>query len=192
MNKIFFNILILFLFMLQNSTVAMGQSHHNDEDHPMMGYDQQEHHHEQGEMAGQVSDQGVCHTTEDQKAWPHHYEHNGQMYHFCSQGAMNMFKSDPEKYKDKIKTFDVEAFQFGFEPDVIKVKKGDIVRVNVQSRDVPHGFNIKDYDINVRIEKDNPKTVEFIADKAGEFDIVCSVYCGRGHHSMKANLIVTE
>ena len=34
------------------------------------------------------------------------------------------------------------------------------------------------------------KKIEFIADKSGEFSILCSVYCGKGHHEMKAKLIV--
>ena len=31
---------------------------------------------------------------------------------------------------------------------------------------------------------------EFIADKKGEFEMFCSVYCGQGHGQMKGKLIV--
>jgi heme/copper-type cytochrome/quinol oxidase subunit 2 len=33
-------------------------------------------------------------------------------------------------------------------------------------------------------------TVEFVADRAGTFDITCSEYCGTGHRAMKGKLIV--
>jgi heme/copper-type cytochrome/quinol oxidase subunit 2 len=35
-----------------------------------------------------------------------------------------------------------------------------------------------------------PVTVEFVADRAGTFDITCSEYCGTGHRAMKGKLIV--
>jgi len=91
-----------------------------------------------------------------------------------------------------IKEIKVEAFQFGFSPDTIRVKKDDIVKIYITSRDVSHGFYIKEYNINVTVQKGEVKRIEFLADKIGEFDILCSVYCGRGHSSMKARLIVEE
>ena len=33
-------------------------------------------------------------------------------------------------------------------------------------------------------------TVEFLADKQGEFTIFCSVFCGSGHPTMKGSLVV--
>ena len=91
-----------------------------------------------------------------------------------------------------VKEFNLEAFQFGYSPDTIVVNKGDVVKIHATSRDVPHGFFIKEYGINEKVEKGKVKDIEFIADKAGEFEIICSVYCGGGHHRMKAKLIVEE
>jgi cytochrome c oxidase subunit 2 len=34
--------------------------------------------------------------------------------------------------------------------------------------------------------------IEFTPDKAGEFTLHCSVFCGFGHHGMKARLVVVE
>lgn len=92
----------------------------------------------------------------------------------------------------QIKEFDLEAYQFGYSPDTIVVSKGDVVKIHASSRDVPHGVFIKEYGVNVTVKKGSIEEIEFIADKAGEFDIICSVYCGRGHHGMKAKLIVKE
>ncbi len=91
-----------------------------------------------------------------------------------------------------VKDFDLKAFQFGYSPETITVNKGDVVKIHATSGDVPHGVMIKEYGINVRVEKEKPQDIQFVADKSGEFDIVCSVYCGSGHAMMKAKLIVKE
>ena len=91
-----------------------------------------------------------------------------------------------------VKEFDLEAYQYGYSPESIAVNKGDAVKLYAASRDVPHGIFIKEYGINVAVKKGAVEEIEFIADKDGSFDIICSVYCGRGHHSMKGKLIVKE
>ena len=100
------------------------------------------------------------------------------------------FKKDPQKYASKFKEVKLEAYQYGFFPDPLIVKKGDIVTLNISSRDVTHGVYIKEYGINVRVSKGAPLKIEFFADKPGTFDIICSVYCGSGHSDMKGRLIV--
>jgi heme/copper-type cytochrome/quinol oxidase subunit 2 len=92
--------------------------------------------------------------------------------------------------KAQVKEINLEAYQFAFSPDTITVNKGDTVKIHATSRDVPHGVFIKEYGINKKVEKGKPADIEFVADKAGEFDILCSVYCGRGHQNMKGKLVV--
>lgn len=102
-----------------------------------------------------------------------------------SQAAEGENKVNPVEVK-------VEAFQFGYSPDPIKVKKGDMVKLLVTSRDVKHGFYIKEYGINNEIEKGKITEINFLADKAGEFPVLCTIYCGGGHSSMKGKLIVED
>ncbi|MEK7376662.1 MAG: cupredoxin domain-containing protein [Candidatus Margulisiibacteriota bacterium] len=85
-----------------------------------------------------------------------------------------------------------EAYMHGYSPDKIIVKKDALVRLSATSRDVSHGIYIKEYGINEQIKKGETKTIEFIADKAGKFNILCSVYCGAGHNKMKGILIVED
>jgi len=92
----------------------------------------------------------------------------------------------------QVEEFDLEAYQHGYSPERITVKKGSIVKLHATSRDVPHGIFIKEYGINVPVKKGAVEEIKFVADKAGEFNILCSVYCGKGHGSMKAKLIVEE
>ncbi|MGE5307769.1 MAG: cupredoxin domain-containing protein [Deltaproteobacteria bacterium] len=90
------------------------------------------------------------------------------------------------------KEIHVEAFKYGYSPDPIVVKKGEHVRILATSRDVNHGFEIKEYGINAEIKKGGKTEIDFVADKAGTFIIKCSVFCGLGHFSMRGRLIVEE
>ena len=92
---------------------------------------------------------------------------------------------------DPVKTFDVIASQFKFEPATITVAEGDTVRLRLRSADRTHGIGIKAFRVKALIPKvGETVTVEFVADRAGTFDITCSEYCGTGHRAMKGKLIV--
>lgn len=92
----------------------------------------------------------------------------------------------------EVKTFDVTAKQWEFVPNPIQVKKGDKVRLNIVSADVPHGFALPEYGINEKIDPGKTTVIEFTADKAGTFTFFCSIPCGSGHTSMKGQLIVSD
>ena len=94
--------------------------------------------------------------------------------------------------KDGMRIIEVKASKYKFQPDPIIVKKGEKVRLEVTSEDVAHGLAISDFKVNVVAKKDIVNTVEFMADKAGDFIIYCSVYCGAGHGNMKGKLKVIE
>ncbi|MBR9706677.1 hypothetical protein GOV14_06600 [Candidatus Pacearchaeota archaeon] len=95
-----------------------------------------------------------------------------------------------EAFSEEVKEFRVEAFQFGFEPSTITVNKGDTVRIIANSRDVPHGFAIDEYGINLYLDGLRSKTIEFTADKTGTFIYYCNVPCGGEHSSMRGRFIV--
>lgn len=135
---------------------------------------------------------GICPVTAEPALGEYYYTHEGKTYYFCCAMCIDEFKKDPQKYISRIKEINLEAFQYGFSPDPLIVKKGDIVKLLVTSRDVTHGIYIKEYGVNVTIKKGEQKKIEFLADKIGAFDIVCSIYCGPGHSEMKGRLIVEE
>lgn len=120
------------------------------------------------------------------------YDYRDKTYYFCCSNCIEEFKEDPEKYISRIKEIKVEAYQFGYTPSTIKVKKGNLVKLTLSSRDTTHGFYIKEYGINVTIKKGATENVDFVAEKEGEFAIVCSVYCGRGHANMQGMLAVEK
>jgi cytochrome c oxidase subunit 2 len=92
-----------------------------------------------------------------------------------------------------VKEFHINAFQFGFDPSAITVKKGDRVRIILTSRDVTHGFAIPAFGISSDpITQGQSVTVEFTADKVGTFEFFCNIPCGPGHREMTGKLIVTK
>lgn len=93
---------------------------------------------------------------------------------------------------DGVRVVKVEAFRYGFSPDPIIVKDGEYVRLEINTKDVKHGLSIKDYKINVPILPGEINTVEFLANKVGEYKIKCSIFCGFGHGRMRGVLKVIE
>lgn len=148
--------------------------------------------HKMEAMIVQGKEVGICPVMHDEASKEYSYEYEGKTYYFCCPMCIGEFKKDPAKYISKIKEVKLEAFQFRFSPDPVVVKKGDIAKLEITSRDVPHGVYIKEYGINIPVKKGEIKKVEFLADKEGEFDILCSVFCGSGHSKMKGKLVVEK
>jgi cytochrome c oxidase subunit 2 len=84
----------------------------------------------------------------------------------------------------------VVASRFAFEPATVQVVAGESVRLVVRSNDGVHGFAIPRLKIDLHVpDGGEPVTAEFIAPAAGEYEIACSEFCGRGHGRMKAVLV---
>lgn len=90
----------------------------------------------------------------------------------------------------EVRTIKVKANQFKFEPIEIMVKQGDTVKLEVESVDVDHGIAIPAFNVNAMLKAGTTTTVEFVADKKGNYPFFCSVFCGSGHGSMRGALIV--
>lgn len=89
-----------------------------------------------------------------------------------------------------VKEFNVTAKRFEFVPSTITVNKGDQVVLHITSIDVEHGFSLATYDIIETLPVGVKKTIRFTADRTGEFNFFCSVFCGSGHSDMRGKLIV--
>ncbi len=86
-----------------------------------------------------------------------------------------------------------------YEPAVIQVTEGQIVRINFQPTDnglgAGHGLAIDGYDKDAFINGalvGRPKSVTFKADKPGTFTFYCATQCSTGslHPNMKGTLVV--
>jgi|Napbiome12C3dose_1001474.scaffolds.fasta_scaffold00012_24 cytochrome c oxidase subunit 2 len=76
-----------------------------------------------------------------------------------------------------VKTFDVTGTPFQFEPNEIRVKKGDRVKINFKNEQgILHDLTIADLNIRTKqIPAGQTDAVEFTADTVGTFDMICSV-----------------
>ena len=84
------------------------------------------------------------------------------------------------------------AKKYEFNPKVITVKQGEHVRLIITALDRDHGFKLDAFDINQKLKKGDPATIEFTADQAGTFAFHCSEFCGFGHLKMKGKVVVEE
>ncbi len=99
-------------------------------------------------------------------------------------------KGPSEAVPSTVQEFDIIASKWKFTPGTIKVKQGDTVKLNLQSRDVMHGFRIVEFDVSKTLNPGEAVTVEFTADKKGTFSFFCTIPCGSGHSTMKGQLVV--
>ena len=92
------------------------------------------------------------------------------------------------------KTFQVYAVaqMWQFQPNQINIPAGSEVDFYVSSKDVVHGFNISEKNVNLMAiyGNINKTTVKF--EKPGIYKITCHEYCGIGHQAMQAEVIVNE
>ncbi len=77
--------------------------------------------------------------------------------------------------------------------NLLVVPQGQAVKLNISSWDVLHSFYIPSFRIKVDAVKGMTTYAWFHADREGEYDILCTEYCGVGHAGMLAKLkIVPE
>lgn len=77
--------------------------------------------------------------------------------------------------------------------DELVVPYGRPIKLNITSIDVNHSFSLPAYRIKVDAVRGMVNYVWFMADELGEFDILCTEYCGVEHAFMLAKLrIVPE
>lgn len=88
------------------------------------------------------------------------------------------------------KFFEIKAKKFSYTPNIIKVNKGDEVRIRLLSEDVRHGFFLDGYNVRTTTYPGQEGSLKFVANKAGRFVFRCSVTCGEFHPYMVGYLIV--
>jgi cytochrome c oxidase subunit 2 len=104
----------------------------------------------------------------------------------------NKIYEEPKVTKLDEKTYQVfvVAQMWQFQPAEIYIPAGSEVDFYLTSKDVVHGFNISEKNVNMMAIYGgiNKTTVRF--DKPGVYKITCHEYCGVGHQNMQAQVIV--
>jgi heme/copper-type cytochrome/quinol oxidase subunit 2 len=104
------------------------------------------------------------------------------------------------------RTITIRARQYAYEPAVIRVNRGDTVRLRLISNDVAHGFFLEGHDLDVSIipleplveirrpsgpgEVEEVEEVVFTAEREGKFRFRCSQTCGYMHPFMLGEMVV--
>ena len=115
-----------------------------------------------------------------------------------------MFKTSSNDLEDsrtkdsKEVIINMNVSSFKFEPEVIEVVEGTKVIINIEkvssnNKNVfgYHSFTIgPPYNIHQILEVGKKYRIEFVADRVGEFQFECAVFCGSGHTDMKGKLVV--
>lgn len=86
----------------------------------------------------------------------------------------------------------IEAGSFYYKPNLIRVKKGEKVKVTLNAVSMVHNFNIDEFNVKgPNTQMGTSSIVEFTADKVGEFEFYCSIGQHRANGQV-GKLIVTE
>jgi cytochrome c oxidase subunit 2 len=94
----------------------------------------------------------------------------------------------------EVRTVEVTAERFAFQPSHIEVPAGTTLKVILTSDDTTHGFRIKGQGVSVEIPKRGRGTITatFTPPAPGRYVFECSRICGAGHGFMRGTILVTE
>jgi heme/copper-type cytochrome/quinol oxidase subunit 2 len=74
--------------------------------------------------------------------------------------------------------------------NVLYVKVGQVVELDMVSADVVHGFFISELGVHIDAVPGHVNKYWLRGDNVGQYQIVCALFCGTSHYAMIAQLIV--
>lgn len=88
------------------------------------------------------------------------------------------------------KEFTINAHKYAFSPQRLEVQQDDLVKITLQSEDIPHSFTVDGYRIAKRVNPGQTVVFEFRADQAGRFPFYCNLKIDDGCKGMRGELVV--
>ncbi|WP_454190253.1 cytochrome C oxidase subunit II [Paenibacillus sp. Marseille-Q7038] len=83
----------------------------------------------------------------------------------------------------------IKATNYEFDQPEYRIKKGVPVRIVYENVEGNHGIIVP----GLSLQLDTKKSSAVITpEETGEFEVACSVWCGKGHSSMISKIIVEE
>lgn len=102
-------------------------------------------------------------------------------------GAQNAVPTQSDTGKEVT----LEMFNFGFKQSA-PINVGDNVILRVKSTQGFHSVAIPDLGIASKaLSAGEEQVLRFTATKAGNYEMICSTYCGSGHAGMRDYLIIS-
>ncbi|HLS66196.1 MAG TPA: cytochrome c oxidase subunit II [Pseudogracilibacillus sp.] len=81
---------------------------------------------------------------------------------------------------------------FNFNPGDFEVPAGAKVNFIMTSKDVVHGIQIVDTNVNAMVMPGHIQTISQTFNEPGEYLVLCNEYCGVGHQLMSTTITVTD
>ncbi|UOE55923.1 cytochrome c oxidase subunit II [Cytobacillus oceanisediminis] len=79
---------------------------------------------------------------------------------------------------------------FSFTTSEIEVPAGSTVHFTLTSKDVVHGFQVAETNLNAMVVPGYVQKITQKFDKPGEYLVLCNEYCGAGHQMMSTTITV--
>lgn len=94
----------------------------------------------------------------------------------ASEGSTPMIEAGTTTMVDGVQVITIEAGSFYYKPNEFRVKKGEKVKVVLNSVSMMHDFVIDELDVKLPITKSGETgSIEFTPTEAGTFEFYCSV-----------------
>jgi cytochrome c oxidase subunit 2 len=84
----------------------------------------------------------------------------------------------------------VVARRFTYSPNVITLKKGVPVVLELTTADVLMGFDAPDFNARADIVPGQTTKLRLVPNKVGTFTFLCDIFCGSGHETMSGTINV--
>ncbi len=78
----------------------------------------------------------------------------------------------------------ISAKRFEYTPNMIELKQGIPVLLELTSEDVDMGFSLPDFGLRADLLPGKVVRLPLRPDKVGKFTFFCDVFCGSGHEEM--------
>jgi hypothetical protein len=86
--------------------------------------------------------------------------------------------------------FTIIAIEGKIDPDVVRVRRGDLVRLTFLPKDGTYGVSIPVLKLKGKATPEHPVTFEFAASSEGEYEMRCTKFWGFKHWAENGKIVV--
>jgi len=104
----------------------------------------------------------------------------------CLLGAVALAATPSERH------IVIKASRFFYTPARIVLKTGEPVVLDLTALDRLHGFDIPDLKVRADVLPGQVTSVRIVPPKAGSYEFHCDNFCGTGHETMAAVIVVED
>ena len=105
-------------------------------------------------------------------------------------GAASLVLAKSKDQGDRVVPIKVKRFEYM--PKEVTLRKGVPVVLELQSLDVPHGFNLPDLGVRADVLPGQTTRVRIVPKQTGRFVFHCDIFCGTGHEELEGAIVVKE